>query len=199
MGTRDMFDGPAGAVAARVMARRNRDAEAEAVELLDPHATDRVLVVGFGPGVGLQLLMERVTSGSVGGVDPSAVMCRRAEARNHDAIRTGRLELVRGASDTLPWPDRDFDHAVAVNVLQMCEPFVSTASELARVLRPGARVVSLTHEWAIRRNARSIDDWLDTVGAVLRGQGFVDINRGRGRAESGTIVRVTASRPAAVP
>ena len=69
-----LFDGPAGALAAKVMARANRAAEAEAVERLGSSVADTVLAIGFGPGVGVALLAARLTSGTVVGVDPSAAM-----------------------------------------------------------------------------------------------------------------------------
>jgi hypothetical protein len=39
-------------IAARVTARKNRDAETEAVELLDPLTTDRELLIGSAPASG---------------------------------------------------------------------------------------------------------------------------------------------------
>jgi hypothetical protein len=54
------FDGVAGRVAARVMARLNADMERAALDALDPRPGDRVLVVGFGPGVGVTELLRRV-------------------------------------------------------------------------------------------------------------------------------------------
>jgi ubiquinone/menaquinone biosynthesis C-methylase UbiE len=194
MGSRNLFDGPGAGVVAKVMARQNRAAEAEAVELLDPNDSDRVLVIGFGPGVGVQLLLERLARGGVGGVDPSRAMLRQATARNRDALDSGRLELVCASSDAMPWPEHHFDGAIAVNVMQLCEPIEATATELARLLRPGARLVSLTHDWAIRKHAATVDAWLADTKRALSALGFIDVGTGRGRAESGTIVRLTARR-----
>jgi ubiquinone/menaquinone biosynthesis C-methylase UbiE len=194
MGSRNLFDGPGAGVVGKVMARQNRAAEAEAVELLDPNDTDRVLVIGFGPGVGVQLLLERVARGWVGGADPSRAMLRQATARNRDPLDAGRLELVPASSDAMPWPAHHFDGAIAVNVMQLCEPIEATATELARLLRPGARLVSLTHDWAIRKHAPTVDAWLADAKCALAARGFIDIDTGQGRAESGTIVRLTARR-----
>jgi ubiquinone/menaquinone biosynthesis C-methylase UbiE len=53
------------------MARMDRRVAAWVIDLLGVHLRDRVLEVGFGPGVGIQLLAESASSGRVVGVDPS--------------------------------------------------------------------------------------------------------------------------------
>ncbi len=52
----------------------NRDAAAQIIEMLDVRPDDKVLEVGFGPGVAIQLLLHRVPTGSVAGVDYSQEM-----------------------------------------------------------------------------------------------------------------------------
>lgn len=76
-----MFEGPAGRVTAMVMARRNRAAEREAVDVLDPSPGASVLAIGIGPGLGVELLAERLGRGNIAGIDPSEVMVREARRR----------------------------------------------------------------------------------------------------------------------
>jgi threonine dehydrogenase-like Zn-dependent dehydrogenase len=72
------FDGPLGGLAAPVMARLNADAEAAAVARLAPSAGAEVLVIGFGPGVGLRLLSGVAGIGRIAGIDPSQAMLNHA-------------------------------------------------------------------------------------------------------------------------
>jgi hypothetical protein len=44
-----------------IMARTNRDMAARTIELLDVQPNDRVLEIGFGPGVGIELLARLVS------------------------------------------------------------------------------------------------------------------------------------------
>jgi len=76
-----------------IMARVNRDAAAQVIKLLGIRPDDKVLEVGFGPGVGIQLLLERITGGWVAGVDQSQEMIRQAAARNSSALRKRRVDL----------------------------------------------------------------------------------------------------------
>jgi len=188
------FDGPFGGLMARAMERMNRDAEAEAVELLSPGPGDRVLVLGFGPGLGVEYLARRLPRGRVVGVDPSKAMMKAAGRRNRRTIGEGRVELHQTTAESVPARDGFFDGAIAVNTLQLCEPIERTAQELARVLRPGAKLVSLTHDWAMKRHAASVGTWLAQTGAALAAAGFHDLNNFAARAEGGHSIALVGTR-----
>ena len=71
------------------MARMNRSLAGRTVALLDVQPHDRVLEIGFGPGVGIELLSSVVSSGHVEGVDVSEEMVEQARVRNVEAIQRG--------------------------------------------------------------------------------------------------------------
>jgi SAM-dependent methyltransferase len=189
-----LFDGPAGPLVARIMAIGNRDMEAEAVTELSAEPSDAVLAIGFGPGVGIGMLLPHVPHGWVGGVDPSGAMVRAARRRNRVAVDAGRLRLERTTADEIPWRDRTFDGAIAVNSLQLWDPMDASAAEVARVLKPGAPLVTITHDWALRRHAPSVEVWLQTKTAALEGAGFEACRSWVGKAASGGTVTLVARR-----
>ena len=156
-----LFDGVAGVAAARVMAVVNADMEREAIDALAPSVDDAVLEIGFGPGVGIEMLVRQMADGRVAGIDPST-----AERRNRAAIRGGRVELRLAAAHALPFDDVSFGGAFAVNSVQLWDPLDASVAELARVLRPGAAFVALTHRWAIEKYAPR-DEWLWRARAGL--------------------------------
>jgi SAM-dependent methyltransferase len=65
----------------------NRKRNAWAVELLGVEPTDRVLEIGFGPGIAIRELSHRATRGLVCGGDHSEVMVRQS-GRREGAIGT---------------------------------------------------------------------------------------------------------------
>jgi SAM-dependent methyltransferase len=101
-----------------IMARVNRDAAAQVIELVDVRPNDKVLEVGFGPGVAIQLLSQRVPAGWVAGVDQSQEMVRQAAARNAEAARGRRVDLRYGSAERLPFGDETFDKVLAINSMQ---------------------------------------------------------------------------------
>lgn len=183
-----------GRLAGRIMASRNRETEQEAVEALAPEHRDAVLVLGFGPGVGIELLADAVPYGWIGGVDPARPMVRAAAARNRGGVARGQVRLEAAPADDLPWGAATFDGALAVNSIQMWEPLDDSLAEVARVLRPGAKLVTLTHDWALRHGHASVDAWWESIAPRLAAAGFTAAERWTGRAEDGTAVGMTATR-----
>jgi ubiquinone/menaquinone biosynthesis C-methylase UbiE len=176
------------------MARLNADMERQAIELLHPQRGDVVLAIGFGPGVGVEALARTTETARVLGVDPSAMMLRQAARRNRAAVASGRVELVQADAAHLPWGDATADGAVAVNSLQLWDPLVESARDVARVLRAGARLVTLTHTWAIEKKA-PVEAWLEQTRSVLATAGFSTFLEDRsGRARSGATVTLEATR-----
>lgn len=187
------FEGVSGWLAARVMARMNAEAEAEAVERLAPAPGSRILVIGFGPGVGLAALLDRPV-GHVVGVDPSAVMQRTAADRNRQAIADGRLTLVKDIVERLDFAHGPFDGAIAVHALQICRPFGPTADRLAVLMKPGGRLVSITHAWAAEKDWGSADAFVTGIGDGLARAGFAEVRNSLAKAEAGKALLVEARR-----
>ena len=123
-----------------IMARANRDAAAQVIELLNIRADDKVLEVGFGPGVAIQLLLQRLHTGSVAGVDHSQEMVRQAAGRNAEALRNSRVDLRYGSAERLPFADQTFDKALAINSMQVWPDAHAGLREIWRVLKHGGIV-----------------------------------------------------------
>ncbi len=117
----------------------NRAANDWVVGLLDLKPTDRVLEIGFGPGVGIQAAAAIASAGFVAGVESSDVMLRAARARNARAIAAHRVELRQGDACALPYLDGSFDKVFAVNVVYFWRNLVDCLQQIHRVMKPGGR------------------------------------------------------------
>jgi ubiquinone/menaquinone biosynthesis C-methylase UbiE len=167
--------GTAGRVAGWVMAHRrsNRLRNEWVVDLLEVGPTDRVLEVGFGPGLAIAELAGR--AGHIYGVDRSAVMVRQASRRNRAAVHAGRVELVHTPVDRLPRFDEPLDAVLAVNSLGFWPAPAQRLRELRDVLPPGGRIALASQPrcpGATRdTTARAADELRD----LLAGAGFAGI------------------------
>lgn len=101
---------------------------------------DRVLEVGFGPGVAVRYLAETTPAGFIAGIDSSREMVAQASSRNARAIAEGRVELQLGSADRLPYPDASFDTVLSINSLQVWPDPAAGLREIHRVLKPGGRL-----------------------------------------------------------
>jgi SAM-dependent methyltransferase len=130
-----------------------------AVDTLDVRPGDRILEIGCGRGIAVELVAAKLRRGSVLAIDRSAVAIAAAETRNRDAIEAEKVRLLRTALADLEekWreagtrtdvqshsgrrsrpPVRRFDKAFAVNVNLF---WLDPAKELAvlrRLLEPEA-------------------------------------------------------------
>jgi len=135
-------DGASGHVTGWIMAyrRSNRRRNRWVVSLLDVQPTDRVLEIGYGPGIAIQALSRLTTRGVVYGIDHSEVMLRQARGRNADAIRAGRVDLRCGSVDRLPALGAPLDKVIAVNSMGFWPDASTRLKELRTILRAGGQI-----------------------------------------------------------
>ena len=132
--------GVLGRIGGKIMASKNGPCAAWVIGLLAVRDDDRVLEIGVGPGVGIQLLADKVSAGKVAGIDPSTEMVEQATARNAQAVVRGLADLRRGAVEHLPFDNGTFDKAPAINSMQVWQDPVAGLAEIRRVLKPGGRL-----------------------------------------------------------
>lgn len=140
---RDSFGRPKGLLGklgGPIMARTNRTSVAWVTKLLAVKPGDRVLEIGFGPGVGLEQLARDAPRAKFSGVDLSEEMFRQAAARNRAAIDNGLMELRLGSAEHLPFFDSAFDKAFSINSLQVWTDATAGLRETRRVLKDGGLI-----------------------------------------------------------
>ena len=117
---------------------------------------DRVLDVATGTGMVATALVRRYGC-SVVGLDQSPEMLSGAQAKlDADPRLGGRIRLVRGQAESLPFDQGEFDHLTFTYLLRYVDDPGATLAELARVVRPGGRVASLEFMLPPNSLARSL-------------------------------------------
>jgi SAM-dependent methyltransferase len=134
--------GPAGRLAGRLMLLINK--QQDIVDLLDVQPDDRVLEVGYGPGALIRLLRP-TGAGRICGVDPSSDMRALASRAVRPEIAAGRIDLRSGRADHTGFPEAEFDRVVSVNNVAIWPDLEAGLRELARVTRPGGRILLAWH------------------------------------------------------
>ena len=162
-----------GKVAGFVMANRSSNVERNmwTIKLLDLKPTDRLLEIGYGPGLAIEAASKRITEGLIVGLDHSETMLHQAKKRNQEAIQQGLVELYLGTIDTLPAQCKLFDKIFSANVVQFWPNPTETFRKLKTLLAPGG-IISTTymprHSSATNqdgeRKAKEIEVQLKTAG-----------------------------------
>jgi len=165
-----------GRVVGGVMAHRssNRRRNLWAVSLLDVQAADRVLEVGFGPGVAIDELARLAHHGTVYGIDHSDVMVRQATKRNRAAVRAGLVDLRLGSVDDLPAFAEPLDKVLAVNSVGFWPEPWERLKELRGLLRPDGQIAIASQPRCPGATRETSERAAGEIKALLEEAGFSD-------------------------
>jgi cyclopropane fatty-acyl-phospholipid synthase-like methyltransferase len=84
---------------------------------LDLQSQDKLLEIGYGPGVGIRMIAERCSTCTIHGIDFSHLMYKRASKYNKRYIDAGRVWLQHGDFLQAPVAPSDYDKAFCLNVV----------------------------------------------------------------------------------
>ena len=130
-----------GHLVARIMATETAAENARAVDLLALCPGDRLLEIGCGHGRTIAEAVGRAPDIRATGVDFSAVMLATARHRLRPLIAARQVDLLEADSTALPVRNNLFTAALAVHTVYFWDRPEDHLTEIARVLRPGGRLV----------------------------------------------------------
>jgi|SRR4051794_18464106 len=178
----------------------------EVVREISPRPGERVVDVGAGMGPATVLAAK--TGASVLAVDPTNYMChilsvRRLAQRGRTAIR-----VADGSAESIPADDHTVDAAWTVNTMHHWTDLDGAIHELARVLRPGGRLVLVDedfdapthpayahmHKHSDHRHRHFIQIDPSIVAAKLIAAGFVSADGSTGSIADRPVKVVRATR-----
>jgi len=140
------------------------------VSRLDVGPEHTVLDVATGTAA-VAIELVRRTGCRVVGLDQSREMLATGRRRVSEAGLDGRIELVEGNAERLPYPEASFDGLTFTYLLRYVDDPAATLRELARVVRRGGTIAML--EFALPRGPPRLA-WelyvrigLPTLGAIV--------------------------------
>jgi ubiquinone/menaquinone biosynthesis C-methylase UbiE len=156
--------GLAGWLIGNLMAVKNARRSHSVLQELAARPGEKILEVGFGPGVDVERVLEAVgEAGAIAGVDISETMVAQARRRNRAAYDLGRADLRLGTVAALPFPSESFDAAFSINTAQFWPELVRGLIELGRVVRPGGRILIAVQPMHRGANTADSERWLDRL------------------------------------
>jgi len=162
-----------GSLAGQIMAHRpsNIARNQWMIEQLGLQPGDRLLEIGYGPGLALEFALKKITDGLVVGIDHSEVMFRQASNRNKKAIMQGVAHLLVKDIERLPTFETHFNHICSANVAQFWRDPVAVLRHLRNYLAEDGRMTIMfmprnkaaTSQQAYDK-AEQITGWLAQAG-----------------------------------
>lgn len=148
-----------------ILARTKRDFTQWVIPLLEVQPDSKVLEIGFGPGVAIQILAATASTGSVAGVDYSQEMVEQATTRNAKAIAVGIVQLHYGSVEKLPFADDTFDRVLAINSMQVWPDVIVGLRGIWRVMVGGGKI-ALAFTSAAGQSSTGLTELLTAAGFI---------------------------------
>src|SRR5687768_4642878 len=111
------------------------------VEVLKPQPEDKILEIGFGPGIAIQQVAYYVTQGLVAGIDFSQTMVSVAKQHNAAAVRSGLVDLRYADVIQIPFANATFNKAYSIHSIYFWQQPLPALREIHRVLKVGGTLI----------------------------------------------------------
>lgn len=111
-----------------------------AVSILSPAPADQILEIGCGAGILTEQIALQLKSGSVTAIDKSKPMMQRAEQRNKEYIRAGKVKLVTANLARTKLAEQYFDKIAAFNVNIFWQGSEKDFQQIRHCLKPSGLI-----------------------------------------------------------
>lgn len=147
------------------------------LRLLDPGEADTLVDFGAGTGMYTLPLADGLPGGTVIAVDEQDELLDRLRARLALTRPAGRVEVVLSVGGRVPLPDAIADRVLMVNVLHHIDDDAGALREVARLLKPGGRLLCVEFARMERPVGPPNDHVLafDEVRSVIAGMGLREL------------------------
>jgi cyclopropane fatty-acyl-phospholipid synthase-like methyltransferase len=170
--------GPFGIFSSNIMIKGNKGKYEKLIEDLDLQPGDKLLEIGYGPGVGINTIAKRCISCIIHGIDFSKLMYRRASKYNKQYIDNNTMVLQYGDFLKTPVVSNEYDKIFCLNVVyfwnELHEPFKKVLS----LLKPaGAFYIYMANKDALKKAPDSVFNKysIDQVVEELKSVGFRNV------------------------
>lgn len=173
--------GIGGRIVSYVMKRGNRHAYDKLIPQLEVKGGDRILEIGYGHGIGIDMLCTKFDC-RVTGVDFSELMFKEACKRNRKHCTTGRAILHCGDYLDFTEAGGEFDSIIVINVIYFWRDLLAPFGKMYSELKPGGTVCFfMAHRDDLNKLKFTTDDvfckyTIEQVTEVMQRAGFEEIS-----------------------
>ena len=126
-----------GIFTSNMMVKNNQKNYDKIIKDLDLQQHDKLLEIGYGPGIGIQMIAELCLDCTIHGIDFSKLMYKRASKYNRTYIDNGRTQLQYGDFLKTSVLDNNYDKIFCLNVVYFWDELNSPFRKVLSLLKSG--------------------------------------------------------------
>lgn len=136
-----------GRLVSKMMDMRNREFYEKAIIELDIKSGDKIFEIGYGPGLGINIIANNTIDCTISGVDYSDLMYKKATKRNKKFIDGGIVNLRYGDLLTVHFDNEKYDKIFCVNVIYFWSDLNKVFEKIFAMLNDGGMYcIFMTHK-----------------------------------------------------
>lgn len=126
-----------GMLSARKMIKGNKDKYEKIINFLHLQPQDHLLEIGYGPGIGINMIAKACPSCTIHGIDFSKLMFRKATKLNKEYHENDRVHLQYGDFLESPIISNEYNKIFCLNVIYFWDELHNPFKKIFDLLKTG--------------------------------------------------------------
>jgi ubiquinone/menaquinone biosynthesis C-methylase UbiE len=110
-------------------------------DLMSVQTDDCIIEIGSGTGKLIYKMAQKIDKGLIEGIDFSSAMVSVARKINKNDIAKGRVKILEGDFNNVPYEKEKYSKACSVNTLYFWPSPMHTAKKIADILKPDGKLI----------------------------------------------------------
>jgi ubiquinone/menaquinone biosynthesis C-methylase UbiE len=166
-----------GILTSNLMVKNNQKNYDRLIKDLDLQPHNKLLEIGYGPGIGIDMIAKICPTCTIHGIDFSNLMYNRASNYNKQYINAGRVQLQHGDFLKVPVAHNDYDKIFCLTVVYFWNELRAPFEKVFSLLKKGGSFHIYMADRATLLEKRAPDSVfniysIEKVVAALKSAGF---------------------------
>ena len=164
-----------------IMVKRNWERYEELIKLMNIQQNEKILEIGYGPGLGVFNIARRNESCRIDGIDFSKLMHKKATKLNNSFIKKDRVKLMYGDFLNVKIKE-NYDKVFCVNVVYFWDDLSIPFKKIKELIKKGGTLYFyMNHKNGLDQIKITVDKIfnkysIEEIENSLKDAGFKDIN-----------------------
>jgi ubiquinone/menaquinone biosynthesis C-methylase UbiE len=169
-----------GIFTSNMMMKRNQEKYNILIKNLNLRPNEKILEIGYGPGIGIHMIAGLCESCTIHGIDFSRLMYKKAGRYNKPYVDNGKVKLQYGNFLEMRVDETEYDKIFCLNVVYFWDELSKPFEKIRSLLKNGGvfSIYMVNANTLIKKktpdsvfNKYTIDQIVD----ALRSAGFIDV------------------------